>query len=77
MLNPDGVSRGYWRMDTFGANLNRCYKDPDPEVHSPIYAVKKTIIEENKRQPIKMYVDFHAHCMRRGCFIFGNSHNSD
>lgn len=28
-LNPDGVSRGYWRHDTEGLNLNRTYSEPD------------------------------------------------
>ena len=28
MLNPDGVSRGYWKFDTLGQNLNNFYKDP-------------------------------------------------
>lgn len=40
MLNPDGVSRGYWRFDTFGVNLNRCYKDPTMERHPTIVAAK-------------------------------------
>jgi murein tripeptide amidase MpaA len=27
-LNPDGIYRGYWRLDTLGQNLNRYYIDP-------------------------------------------------
>ena len=30
MLNPDGVYRGYYRLDTFAQNLNRYYIDPTP-----------------------------------------------
>ena len=70
MLNPDGVSRGYWRFDTLGLNLNRYYKDPTPEAHPTILAAKKAIIAEKSN--LKLYVDFHAHCTKRGFFIFGN-----
>ena len=30
ILNPDGVYRGYFRLDTLGQNLNRFYTNPDP-----------------------------------------------
>lgn len=29
LLNPDGVYRGYFRLDTYNHNLNRFYLDPD------------------------------------------------
>ena len=48
MLNPDGVSRGYWRFDTMGVNLNRFYSDPKPELHPTIYAAKKAVVEEHE-----------------------------
>lgn len=40
MLNPDGVFRGYYRLDTNGQNLNRYYIDPSPKTEPTIYAVK-------------------------------------
>ena len=32
MLNPDGVSRGYYRLDTESQNLNRFYHEPDKKL---------------------------------------------
>ncbi len=29
ILNPDGVYKGYVRLDTQGRNLNRYYTNPD------------------------------------------------
>ena len=72
-LNPDGVSRGYWRFDTLGLNLNRHYKDPQPHIHPTIHATKQAIVNEHREGRLKMYVDFHAHCTKRSCFIFGNT----
>jgi murein tripeptide amidase MpaA len=71
MLNPDGVSRGYWRLDTLGLNLNRYYKEPTPEAHPTIFAAKNAVISH--KDNLKLYVDFHAHCTKKGFFIFGNS----
>jgi hypothetical protein len=44
MLNPDGVARGYYRLDTKAYNLNRYYLNPEPTNHPTIYAVKKLIV---------------------------------
>ena len=43
MLNPDGVYRGYYRLDTLAQNLNRYYIDPNPINQPTIWAVKKAI----------------------------------
>ena len=43
MLNPDGVYRGYYRLDTLAQNLNRYYINPDPYKQPTIWAVKKAI----------------------------------
>lgn len=43
MLNPDGVARGYYRLDTKAQNLNRFYVDACKELHPTIYAFKKVI----------------------------------
>lgn len=31
MLNPDGVYRGYYRLDPKAQNLNRYYTNPGPK----------------------------------------------
>ena len=38
MLNPDGVAKGYYRMDTKGINLNRMYLNPSRIEHPTIFA---------------------------------------
>ena len=60
-------------MDTNGINLNRCYINPNPRTHSPIYAVKKTIMHFHNKGKYFGFLDLHAHAARKGVFIYGNS----
>ncbi|KAF7393359.1 hypothetical protein HZH68_010178 [Vespula germanica] len=43
MLNPDGVAKGHYRMDTKGVNLNRMYLNPSENDHPTIYAARNLI----------------------------------
>ena len=70
MLNPDGVSRGMYRMDTKAYNLNRFYLNPEPQNHPTIYAIKKLVVHHTKN--LFMFVDFHAHASKKAGFMFGN-----
>ncbi|XP_012528940.1 cytosolic carboxypeptidase-like protein 5 [Monomorium pharaonis] len=42
MLNPDGVAKGHYRMDTKGINLNRVYLNPSKD-YPTIYAARSLI----------------------------------
>ena len=75
ILNPDGVARGHYRVDTNGINLNRCYINPNPKAQPTIYAIRNWILHLNNNQRFFAFLDLHAHASRRGTFIYGNSVN--
>jgi hypothetical protein len=82
MLNPDGVARGHYRMDTRGVNLNRDYENPSKKKSPTIFAAKKLIDyyhSLNNKEPIStskssifLYIDIHGHATGKGIFVHGN-----
>lgn len=72
VLNPDGVYRGHYRLDTKGQNLNRYYTAPTLGVQPTIFAAKAAIAQQKDLGKLKVYIDFHAHAGKKGCFMFGN-----
>ncbi len=72
MLNPDGVSRGHYRVDTHGLNLNRMYLNPNVVEHPSIYAAREIVLELNRSKRLFLYCDLHAHAGKKGCFVYGN-----
>jgi hypothetical protein len=73
VLNPDGVARGYYRLDTKAYNLNRYYLNPSKQDHPTIWATKKVIVQHAvDYKDLFMYVDFHAHASKKAGFMFGN-----
>lgn len=71
-MNPDGIYRGYYRLDTLGQNLNRHYLDPSPESQPTTLSVKNVLKQCSDFGTLHMYVDFHAHASKKGIFVFGN-----
>jgi cytosolic carboxypeptidase protein 5 len=71
-LNPDGVSRGYYLLDTLAFNLNRFYLNPSRHEHPTIWATKKVIVQQSEYKNLFMYLDLHAHASKKAGFMFGN-----
>ena len=65
-LNPDGCSRGYFRLDTRNQNLNRYYVNPTLEKQPTIYVSKKAIVQQKEYGVLKYYLDLHAHACKTG-----------
>lgn len=72
ILNPDGVARGHYRTNTKGLNLNRFYDKPVWEDHEAVWSTKQILMHWSQNGRLLLYVDFHAHANRAGCFFLAN-----
>ncbi len=73
MINPDGVSLGHYRMDIYHHNLNRHYKEPDPQKQPQIFAIKELVTYLKSEDRLFFFCDLHSHAEKKGCFLFGNA----
>lgn len=71
MLNPDGVVRGHYRMDSNGENLNRHWDKDDPELFPTIVATRAAMRAlQDAGGRILAFHDLHSHSSVRANFAY-------
>ena len=73
IINVDGVSNGYFRLNTEGYNLNRCYLGPSPKINPENFAITKLFYYYSQNYKVRYYFDLHADMNTRGVYTFGNA----
>lgn len=71
LMNPDGVALGNYRVNSAGANLNREWDHPDPDVAPTVAAVAdriQTFVSSGRS--FDFFVDFHAYSSLRKNFFY-------
>ena len=64
--------RRHYRTNSFGLNLNRFYDNPAAEKHEVIWAVKQLQLHWSAQRRLLLYIDFHSHASKAGCFFLAN-----
>ena len=70
MLNPDGVRRGNFRMNSAGKDLNRMWTEEDIENSPSIYFCHKMIRKTLNSRDIFFFCDFHGHSNKHNFFLY-------
>jgi len=75
MINPDGVFRGHYRLNSKGVNLNRVWHSPSAETSPEIQAVTQAIATSTRYgNPFDVFIDFHADSSAHEHYAFHSGH---
>lgn len=55
-MNPDGSARGHLRNNAAGANLNRCWTSPDPDLSPEVFHVRNAM----EATGVDFFLDVHG-----------------
>ena len=70
MLNPDGVFRGNFRMNSIGKDLNRMWTEENPEIAPTVFSCHEMIQKTLKSRDIYFFCDFHGHSNKSNFFLY-------
>ena len=70
MLNPDGVIRGNFRMNSAGKDLNRMWAEENEETSPSVYFCHKMIRKTLNSRDIYFFCDFHGHSNKFNFFLY-------
>ena len=73
MINIDGVVNGHTRTSLWGYDLNRCWQDPQRDVHPVLFHLKWLIKSIQAERDVLLFVDLHGHSRKKNIFMYGNS----
>lgn len=69
MLNPDGVIAGNYRCSLAGVDLNRRWRNPKPDLHPTIVAMKAMMQRFCSDRPVQLFCDLHGHSRLYNIFL--------
>ena len=70
MLNPDGVIRGNFRMNSVGKDLNRMWIEENEENSPSVFYCHKMIQKTLNSRNIHFFCDFHGHSSKNNFFLY-------
>jgi len=66
-MNPDGGAHGNLRANAAGMNLNRAWREPDPEASPEVLCVRARMLETG----VDLFLDIHGDERNPYCFLAG------
>ena len=77
MLNPDGVIRGNFRMNSVGKDLNRMWTEENEENSPSVFYCHKMIQKTLNSRNIHFFCDFHGHSSKNNFFLYSCKSRSE